>query len=151
MTDTFTPSESYEQRRLVGWFKHVGLPDDSYTSIPLGGLRDARTAAILKLEGAREGWTDLIFATMPPIALEMKRKKGGRVSPAQIKVHDRLRRAGWTVLVCRGCVVCRGCEEAKSALLQLPQFLDLLPDPRAANNPSPAHLLRGAVAGNRPA
>ncbi len=123
MTDTFNPSESYEQRRLVAWLRHNGLSHDDFTSIPLGGRRDKKTAAIMVLEGANEGAPDVLFYTMPPIALELKRRKGGKVSPAQVRVHARLRAIGWTMLKCDGC------EEAKSALLKLPHFVALLQNP----------------------
>jgi hypothetical protein len=113
-------SESYEQRRLIAWLELHRVPHDAYTAIPHGGRRDPKTAALLKLEGVRPGAPDILFYTSPPIALEMKKAKGGRVSPAQKAVHERLRRAGWAVLVCHGA------EEAKVELAELPQFRDLL-------------------------
>lgn len=131
MPDTFNPSESYEQRRLVAWLRFLGLDNDDFTAIPLGGLRDDRTAAILVHEGVGEGAPDILFYSNPPIGLELKRRKGGRMSEAQNKVHASAARRGWTMLKCDGC------EEAKSALLKLPQFLALLPNPSRTHNPTP--------------
>jgi len=63
-------------------------------SIPNGGLRDARTAAMMKAEGARSGVAD-VFLPVPrrgphPVGItycglyiEMKKPKGGVQSPAQ--------------------------------------------------------------------
>ncbi len=121
--DTFNPGESYEQRRLVAWLRHNGLDADDFTAIPLGGKRDKKTAAIMVLEGANEGAPDVLFYTMPPIGVELKRLKGGKVSPAQAKVHAKLKARGWDV------IVAYGCEEAKSALLKLPHFRALLSNP----------------------
>lgn len=120
---TFNPSEGYEQERLAAWLEDLKIPEDAYTAIPLGEKRDAITAAKLKRQGVKRGAPDILFYTHPPIALELKRQKGGRVSPEQAAVHERCRRAGWTVLVCHGA------EAAKSALLQLPHFLGLFRNP----------------------
>jgi hypothetical protein len=119
VTDNFNPHETYEQERVAAWLKYIGVPDDAYTAIPLGEKRDKITAAKLERMGVKRGGFDIIFWTMPPIGLEMKRRKGGCLSVDQQKVHARCRQAGWSVLECHGA------EAAKSDLLKLAQFREL--------------------------
>lgn len=45
---------------------------------------------------------ELLGGLAAPVALEMKRLTGGRVSPEQQAWHERLRAAGWVVVVGRG-------------------------------------------------
>ncbi len=122
------PYEKYEQARLVAWFKHIGIPDDAFTAIPHGSekLSEAE-AAERERQGVRPGAFDIVFWTFPPIGLEMKRQKGGRVSPDQKLVHARATAARWDV------IVAPGCEAAKSALLQRRHFRDLIAYPHLAH------------------
>lgn len=77
-------------------------------AIPNGGRRDARTAASLKMEGVRAGVPDLFFAHPTRSAyglfLEMKKEKGGRVSPDQKEQMEALSNEGYVCKVARGCV-----------------------------------------------
>lgn len=118
-----TPRESYEQIRLVAWFELLGIPHDAYTAIPHGERRDKVTAAKLQLMGVRPGPPDILFYTSPPLAVELKRQRGGTISPAQELVHARMRAAGWIVLVPAGA------EAAKAELLKRGQFRDLIRNP----------------------
>lgn len=61
--------------------------------------------------GLLPGMPDLLIFSPAPnrpelrgVAVEMKRAKGGRVSPAQKRAHALLRACGWEVRVCRGAV-----------------------------------------------
>lgn len=76
-------------------------------AIPNGGKRDARTAGALKMEGVRQGVPDLFFAHPSPSAyglfIEMKRVKGGSVSPHQKKMIEALSDEGYVCRVCKGC------------------------------------------------
>lgn len=78
-------------------------------SIPNGGWRHKATAGRLKAEGLMPGVPDIfcagvIAAAAPGLFIEMKRLHGGRVSPDQRAVHERLRACGYRVDVCHGWV-----------------------------------------------
>ncbi len=127
------PRETYEQERVVLWMKKLlEIPDDAYTAVPLGELRDKPTAAKLQRMGVQPGCPDILFWVFPSLALEMKRVKGGRLSPEQELVHARMRAAGWDV------IVAAGAEEAKKLLLQRSQFRDLIRNPAFRHNVSAA-------------
>lgn len=71
-------------------------------AIPNGDLRHPRVAVRLKNEGVKAGVPDLFLAVARGgyhgLFIEMK-KPGGRVSQKQREWHDRLRAAGYRVLV----------------------------------------------------
>jgi hypothetical protein len=74
--------------------------------VPNGEARDPRTAAKLKWLGVRPGVPDLLFP-MPRgpytgLALEMKRRRGGRASGAQERFLGLLEASGWHVAICAG-------------------------------------------------
>lgn len=83
-------------------------------AIPNGGKRAIKTARDMKAEGVRKGVPDLFLAYphkgYAGLFIEMKRRKGGRVSDAQKAYIEALRGHGYAV------VVCRGCDEAFDAL-----------------------------------
>jgi hypothetical protein len=86
----------------------------SLAAIPNGGHRHKAVAGKLKAEGVSAGFPDIIL-TCPRhgyhgLFIEMKVRKGGRVSPEQKEWLDRLRREGYQALVCHGF------EEARDAL-----------------------------------
>lgn len=64
------------------------------------------TAVKMKRAGAIKGWPDLFLAIPTPylngLFVELKRRKGGVVSPEQREIHDLLRYHGYQVEVCRG-------------------------------------------------
>ena len=81
-------------------------------SIPNGARTSIRTAVKLKATGLRKGVPD-IFVAVPlgrsggqyfydGLFIEMKRVHGGRIAPAQKIWHERLRRHGYKVEVCKG-------------------------------------------------
>ncbi len=80
--------------------KHVLL-----TAVPMGGKRNAREAARLKLEGALAGCPDLLCFEparddlVVGLAIEMKIGKN-KPTPAQAYWHEELRRCRWRVEVC---------------------------------------------------
>ena len=92
------PSEHDEQKVIVMWLRKLGI---FVYAVPNGGLRDAITAKRLKDEGAMSGIPDLqiVLEGGKVIWVEMKRRKGGSVSPAQKKVHAQLEALGHTVVV----------------------------------------------------
>lgn len=75
-------------------------------AIPNGGRRDAATGARLKAEGVLAGVPDVFLAAPSgPYAglyIEMKRKAGGRATPAQKAMLATLESSGYAVAVCYG-------------------------------------------------
>lgn len=102
---TPTPTEHEEQVNLFRWFRmrHDGMV---MYAIPNGGARNSITGARLRDEGVLAGVPD-VFLPCPSggkhgLYIEMKRQKGGRVSPAQKAVMQALRMQGYEVAVCHG-------------------------------------------------
>lgn len=103
------PTESAEQIALFKWAKLAQgtMPELALMyAIPNGGLRSKVTAARMKAEGVKAGVPDIHL----PVArggylslyIELKRVKGGRVSPGQMAFFDALRLGGHRVVVCFG-------------------------------------------------
>lgn len=112
------PSEHEEQKMLMAWSKVMEsrLPKLRLLhSTPNGGDRHPATAVKLKAEGVKAGVPDLCL----PVAMkdyhglfiEMKKKRGGRLSPEQKQWRDDLEAEGYQV------VVCHGFDEARDAIL----------------------------------
>jgi hypothetical protein len=110
------PTEHAEQVKFFKWAEHW-LPENMQQlifAIPNGGARHVLTGKKLKDEGVKPGVPDIFFA-WPRLGyhgmfIEMKRKKGGRLSESQKFIIDALRSAGYFV------VVCKGCEEAQKEI-----------------------------------
>jgi hypothetical protein len=94
------PTEHFEQREVVRWFrqKYKGV---RIFAIPNGGMRSRATAAKLKAEGVSRGVPDL-FVPAKNLWIEMKRVKGGKLSPEQRDWINYLQMLGNTVLICYG-------------------------------------------------
>jgi hypothetical protein len=107
------PTEHFEQRELVMWFRQT-YPGVRILAIPNGGQRSMSTAARLKVEGVCAGVPDL-FIPAWKLWVEMKRQKGGVVSPEQKDWIAYLESVGYTTLVCRGA------EDAKKKIMNLQQ------------------------------
>ena len=105
-------SESQEQQALIQWWrsggrKALGLPEHALLmAIPNGGARSAVTGARMKAEGALVGVPDLLLAWPADgragLWIELKRRRGGRLSPAQAAVMDALSAAGYATAVAHG-------------------------------------------------
>lgn len=105
--------EHKEQCALIEWANFQNLPDSNekigtyLVAIPNGGARSAVTGALLKAEGVRAGFPDLIF-TYPTknfhgLFIEMKAPtKTARVSEAQKVWLKRLSDVGYQTAVCYG-------------------------------------------------
>lgn len=111
------PTEGEEQATLFHWADMVKgkYPElQLLFHIPNGGERRKSEAARMKAEGVKAGVPDLFL----PVArvnyhglfIEMKRRKGGRVSDEQREWIGNLLANGYAV------EVCRGWEEAKDAI-----------------------------------
>ena len=94
------PTEHEEQRDLVRWFRRKYGPVRIF-AIPNGGYRSMTAAAKLKAEGVSAGVLDL-FIPAWRLWVEMKRQKGGRLSPEQADWIEYLGSVGYTCLVCPG-------------------------------------------------
>ena len=104
-----TSSEHSEQTGFVNWFRYK-YPNIIIFAIPNGGFRSIRTAKLLKEEGVVPGIPDLFIPSLK-IFVEMKRVKGGVVSPEQKKMMEYLTRVGYT------CMICYGANDASRQLL----------------------------------
>lgn len=101
-----SPTEAAEQELVVVWLK-ARKPPLQFAAVPNGGRRSPREAAALARQGVRKGVPDLLVfdatrAGEVGLAIEMKRRSGGTVSPHQKDWHKALRERGWRVEVCRG-------------------------------------------------
>ncbi len=94
------PSEHTEQRELVKWFRQT-FTDVRIFAIPNGGARSPSGALKLKLEGVSPGVPDL-FVPAWHLWIEMKRSKGGRLSPEQQDWIAYLTRIGYAIIVAHG-------------------------------------------------
>lgn len=114
------PTEHEEQVQVVSWCNLMtdrGYGDyDLIYAIANGGQRGKAQAGKLKAEGVKKGVPDLCLPVprggYGALYIEMKREKGGQVRKTQSEYMARLTRAG------NLCVVCRGAEEAKVAIIE---------------------------------
>jgi hypothetical protein len=98
--DVKVPYESDEQIAFVKWFK-AQYPGVLIFSVPNGGSRRKREALKLQHEGVVKGVPDL-FIPEWRLFIEMKRQKGGVVSPDQKQIMAELTRVGYVCQVCNG-------------------------------------------------
>jgi hypothetical protein len=110
------PSEHVEQSMLVQWFRR-SYPNVLIFAIPNGGARSKATAGKLKVEGVVPGIPDL-FVPEWKLWIEMKRTKGGSLSPEQNLMHLHLRGLFYKVLVAKGF------EDAKQQIEELRNEVD---------------------------
>lgn len=108
------PHEHAEQVSLIRWrdaFVWLDARLAMLHSTPNGGMRDVRVARKLKAEGTGKGYPDLsldVPRLLPDgtwqhgLRIELKRLKGGALSPEQRWWIDRLRAQGYRVEVCKG-------------------------------------------------
>lgn len=98
--------EHLEQVEFVNWFNSVEqFKDLIIFSIPNGGKRGIKTAIKLKKEGAKSGIADLqiLLPNGKTVFIEMKKQKGGKLSPEQIDFINKSQSLGHTVIVANGC------------------------------------------------
>lgn len=107
--DGYIPTEHEEQVQFIRMVE-AAYPEDIAAllwAIPNGGGRHIKTAVDLKHEGVRAGVPDLMFAYphkgYAGLFIEMKRRKGGRVSEEQKRYIELLRAQSYAVVVCKGC------------------------------------------------
>lgn len=113
------PTESQEQTTLFQW---AALMEGRWPelrllyAIPNGGSRHPVEARHLKEQGVKPGVPDVCLpcsrGNWHGLYIEMKRRKGGRVSVEQKKMILALRAQGYKA------EVCRGWEEAKNTICE---------------------------------
>lgn len=106
-TNPYTnPPEEAEQLALVQWLE---LHKIKYTHVPNEGKHKVQYRVKQKRLGVQAGLPDILIFDRPPlypenvgVAIELKRQKGGRVTPEQIAWLEDLKARGWAVAVCQG-------------------------------------------------
>lgn len=97
------PTEHWEQVQVVKYMQESRMV---FVAVPNGGSRGPIEGARLKAEGVQKGFPDLLVLHPFLGAIEMKKTKGGRVSPEQTSWLQTLEDIGFK------CVVAKGHEEA---------------------------------------
>lgn len=109
-------SEGQEGADLARWLRRHKV---RFCHVPNGGLRDKRQAARLVAEGVQKGAPDYLIFDRPTaapegpqpdwprgvpvgVAIELKRRDGGRVSAEQAEWLEALRARGWVAFVAHG-------------------------------------------------
>lgn len=110
---TQVPTEHEEQVQLFRWAALRRDLDLMY-AIPNGGERDVRVARKLKAEGVKAGVPDICLPVSRGghhgLYIELKRRKGGRISAEQLRWLDVLMHEGYA------CAVCLGWQEAMQVI-----------------------------------
>ena len=103
------PTEAQEQAALMQWLAYAEMYHPELRllhHIPNGGGRNPIEARHLKEQGVKPGIPDLFLPCarggFHGLYIEMKRRKGGRVSIEQKKTIIALREQGYRVEVCEG-------------------------------------------------
>jgi len=117
---TVQATEHEEQVTLFQWIEYQPTIRDIAYAVPNGGLRHKAVAGKLKAEGVRSGIPDVVIplrrAQYGALYIEMKVRKGGRVSDDQAFRMQALANAG------NLCVVCNGADEA---IDEIKEYLEL--------------------------
>jgi hypothetical protein len=103
------PTENAEHLALADWLRIVEKQIDGFwwTTIPLGGGGKIRGGQI-KAAGARKGTPDVLCIWKGrPFFIELKRRKGGKVTPEQRDCHKQILKAGGGVYVAYGWTAAR--------------------------------------------
>lgn len=95
-------SEYEEQKAFVNWFKY-NFQDLIIFSIPNDGKRT--NGGRMVASGLTSGVSDLqiLLPNGKSVFIEMKKQKGGKLSPEQIDFIDKSQSLGHTVIVANGC------------------------------------------------
>jgi len=103
------PTEDAEQARIFEWaFWAKGtMPElDMLYAVPNGGYRSKATAGRMKATGTKAGVPDMCLPVprgrYHGLYIELKRQKGGTVSPAQKMWILKLSEQGYLAKVCHG-------------------------------------------------
>jgi hypothetical protein len=98
--------EEVEQEGLAEILDRLGL---TWFHVPNEGDRKPQYRAKLRRQGLKPGVPDVIIVDPPPAfpnakgaAIELKRRKGGKVSEEQMDWIIKLNLLGWKTAVCKG-------------------------------------------------
>lgn len=97
MESKLIPSEDQEQTYFVQWFRRT-YPTVKIYSTPNGGHRHIAVAVKMKATGQSKGVPDLCIPAWR-LYIEMKRVKGGKLSPEQKDWIEYLEKVGYRVIV----------------------------------------------------
>lgn len=113
------PTEAQEQEALFRWAAYAAgrWPQLRLLyHVPNGGSRHPAEAAHMKAQGVKPGVPDICLPVpvgrFAALYIELKRKRGGRVSEEQRGWIEALNRAG------NRAVVCRGWDEAREEIVR---------------------------------
>ncbi len=108
-TVEYIPTEAQEQAALFEWAQ---LQSGKYPElvllyhIPNGGSRHPAEARNLQAQGVKSGVPDICLPVprgdCHGLYIELKRRKGGRLSPEQSQWIDELTEQGYSAAVCKG-------------------------------------------------
>jgi hypothetical protein len=105
----FATTEEKEQQTLTEWALYASgqIPElRLFFHIPNGMFRHKSTAAKLKRLGVKPGIPDICLPVprgkYHGLYIELKRRKGGHVTPEQLEWIDALNRQGYRAVVCKG-------------------------------------------------
>lgn len=106
------PLEDQEQQALVNWLRIKGI---RFNATPNGGYRRPTEAKRLIAQGVSAGFPDLTVwppagSDLPVLFIELKRQRGGTVSPAQQEWIDYLNSIHGNIRA----AVCKGFAEARA-------------------------------------
>jgi hypothetical protein len=100
------PTEEQEQRAVAQFLDLIGVV---WFHPANGGMRNKIVAAKLKGQGVKAGVPDIIILSPPPanpkakgVAIELKRLKGGSLSPEQRRWLVDMDDLGWVAQRCNG-------------------------------------------------
>lgn len=108
---TIAPSETKEQITLAALLNQINYNDRKlqWAHVANEGKRSGKTAKILQMMGLKKGLLDILIFDSPPAyplmkgaALELKKLKGGKVSPEQIEWLDYFNSNSWVAGVAEG-------------------------------------------------
>lgn len=100
------PLEDQETKALASWLRNRGY--EWFHHSPNEAKRSPRLGKKLKDMGMSPGFPDLIIFEVPEganfygVAIEMKRRNGGRVSKYQAAWLAYMSEVGWCTKVCKG-------------------------------------------------
>lgn len=107
--DRLVPTESEEQQSL---FRYCSVEMSRYPEldmlahIPNEGKRTKTTGARLKREGLRRGYPDIVLdvprGEYHGLKIELKRRKGSKITPDQKKWIIKLNKQGYAAAFCYG-------------------------------------------------
>lgn len=110
-TSTFAETEEAIHKRVIQYLDSVLPPKSLYHHSPNEGTRHVNYKMKLKAMGFQSGWPDLELYLPPSeflpdvrpaaIFIELKRRKGGRVSDNQQRIGDNLKAIGHYWAVCK--------------------------------------------------